>query len=42
MVDTADRPLAGAIVDVVDGPQAGTSATSDTKGEFSLTGAFDD
>src|SRR5438876_453106 len=40
--DTAFRPLAGARVEVVDGPQAGLSTSADTKGEFSLTGAFDD
>jgi hypothetical protein len=40
--DTANRRLAGAIVEVVDGPQAGTSATSDASGGFALTGTFDD
>lgn len=40
--DTANRALAGAIVEVVDGPQAGTQATSDATGGFSLTGTFDD
>ena len=42
VLDSADRPLAGAIVEVVGGPQAGTSATSDGAGAFSLTGTFDD
>jgi hypothetical protein len=36
------RPLAGARVEVVDGPQAGLSTTADSRGEFSLTGAFDE
>ena len=40
--DTANRSLAGAIVEVVDGPQAGTSTTSDATGAFALTGTFDD
>jgi hypothetical protein len=40
--DTAFRSLAGARVEVVDGPQAGLSTTSDARGEFSLTGLFDD
>lgn len=40
--DTANRTLAGARVEVVDGPLAGTSATSDAMGAFSLTGTFDD
>ena len=40
--DTVFRPLAGARVEVVDGPQAGLSTTADTSGEFSLTGVFDD
>ena len=40
--DTAFRPLAGATVEVLDGPQAGLATTSDGRGEFSLTGIFDD
>jgi hypothetical protein len=40
--DTAFRPLAGARVEVVDGPQAGLSTTADARGEFSFTGAFDE
>ena len=40
--DTAFRHLAGARVEVVDGPQAGLSTTVDANGEFALTGAFDD
>jgi hypothetical protein len=39
--DTANRALAGAGVEVLDGPQAGTSTTSDAAGAFSLTGTFD-
>jgi hypothetical protein len=39
--DAAWRPLAGARVEVVDGPQAGLSTTADARGEFRLTGAFD-
>jgi hypothetical protein len=40
--DTAYRALAGARVEVVDGPQAGLSTTADSRGEFSLAGTFDD
>jgi hypothetical protein len=40
--DTANRYIAGAIVEVVDGPQAGTSVTSDATGGFLLTGTLDD
>jgi hypothetical protein len=39
--DTVFRPVAGARVDVVDGPQAGASTTSSANGEFSLTASFD-
>jgi hypothetical protein len=39
--DTVNRALAGARVEVLDGPQAGTSTTSDPAGAFSLTGTFD-
>ena len=42
MFDSAFRPVAGASVEVLDGPQAGTSATADAMGSFSLTGTFDD
>jgi hypothetical protein len=38
--DTANRGLAGAGVEVLDGPQVGTSTTSDAAGAFSLTGIF--
>jgi hypothetical protein len=40
--DAAWRPLAGARVEVVDGPHAGLSTTTDARGEYRLTGAFDD
>jgi hypothetical protein len=40
--DSALRPLAGARVELLDGPQAGVSATSDAQGRFSLTGIVDD
>ena len=40
--DTAWRPLDGARVEVLDGPQAGTSTTSNGDGGFSLAGTFDD
>ncbi len=39
--DTAFRPLGGARVEVVDGPQAGMSTTVDANGAFSLSGTFD-
>jgi Carboxypeptidase regulatory-like domain len=38
--DTAFRPVAGATVEVLDGPQAGTSAITDARGEFSLNSAI--
>ena len=40
--DTAYRALAGARVEVLDGPQAGLSATTDARGEFEMTGTFDE
>lgn len=40
--DSAFRPLAGARVEILNGPQAGTSTTSDAFGNFSLTGTVDD
>jgi hypothetical protein len=40
--DSAFRPLAGARVEVVDGPQAGRSTAADAMGNFSLAGVFDD
>jgi hypothetical protein len=39
--DTAWRPVPGVRVEVLDGPSAGVTATSDGLGAFSLTGAFD-
>lgn len=40
--DTGFRPLPGARVEVVDGPDAGMSAIADAAGRFTLTGRFDD
>ena len=40
--DAAWRPLAGARVEVIDGPDAGQSTTTNANGENRLTGAFDD
>lgn len=40
--DSAVRPLGGAGVEVLDGPQTGASTTADTTGRFSLTGTFND
>ena len=40
--DTADRPLAGAVVEVVEGPHSGERTTTNSQGEFGFTGAFDD
>lgn len=40
--DSAFRGVAGASVEVLDGPEAGTSATAGATGAFSLTGIFDD
>jgi hypothetical protein len=39
--DTAYRPLPGATVEVLDGPQAGLSVTAGPRGLFSLNGIFD-
>jgi len=41
ILDSADRAIAGAVVEVLDGPQSGTSTVSDAAGAFSLTGTFD-
>ena len=40
--DSALRPLAGARVELLDGPQAGMAATSDAEGGFSIRGTVDD
>ena len=40
--DSAFRPLGGATVEVLDGPQAGKTTTADASGQFSLSGTFDD
>ncbi len=41
VLDTGFRPIAGARVEVVDGPGAGASTATDAEGQFSLTGTFD-
>lgn len=38
--DTAFRPIAGAAVEVIDGPQAGMALTSESNGHFTYTGTF--
>ena len=40
--DSAFRILAGASVEILDGPQAGTRTTADARGHFSMTGTVDD
>ena len=40
--DTALRPIAGARVELLDGPQAGASTMTNLNGEFSLQGTVDD
>jgi Carboxypeptidase regulatory-like domain len=40
--DTASRRVAGATVEILDGPQAGASATTDDAGRFLFMGSFDD
>lgn len=42
MYDSAFRVLAGAVVEVVDGPDAGRSTNADAEGRFSFSGTFDD
>jgi hypothetical protein len=42
VADSAFRSLSGARIEVVDGPQAGKATFSDGRGEFSLSGTFDD
>ena len=39
--DTAFRPLAGARIEVVDGPQAGLATVADASGSFTLVGDLD-
>jgi hypothetical protein len=41
VLDTGFRPLAGARIEVLDGPQAGAIASADSAGQFSVSGAFD-
>jgi hypothetical protein len=38
--DTAFRPIAGVSVQIIDGPQAGTTTASDAGGRFSYDGTF--
>jgi hypothetical protein len=40
--DTAFRPLSGAQVELLTGPQAGVVVTTDSTGEFSFTATVDD
>ena len=40
--DSAFRPLAGARVEILDGPQAGMSTTSDARGDFGFMATVDD
>jgi hypothetical protein len=40
--DTALRPIAGALVELLDGPQAGTVAITNASGNFSLVAVVDD
>jgi protocatechuate 3,4-dioxygenase beta subunit len=42
VADAAWRPLAGARVEVLSGPQAGKFAVTNNRGEFSVSGEFDD
>src|SRR5687768_17217112 len=42
VIDSADRRLPGARVEVVDGPRAGLSAVADSLGEFYFAQPFDD
>jgi len=39
--DTSYHYMAGARIEVIDGPQAGMSTETDPWGEFALTGVFD-
>jgi len=41
VTDSGFRPLAGARVEVLDGPQAGASAIADASGQVTLSGTFD-
>ena len=40
--DNVSRPIAGATVEILDGPQKGVSTTSDASGRFAFAGTFDD
>lgn len=41
VLDTANRPLAGATVEVINGPSAGVKSTTGVDGSFNIFGAFD-
>ena len=41
VTDTGFRPIAGAMVEVLDGPQAGLTNTTNASGQFSLSGTFE-
>ncbi len=41
VLDTGFRPLGNARVEVLDGPQAGVIASTDSSGHFSVSGTFD-
>ena len=42
VADAAWRPLSGALVEIVDGPDAGRSTITNAKGEFGFSGSFDE
>jgi hypothetical protein len=42
VADAAFRPLVNARIEVLDGPHAGMTTTSDARGEFAFLGEFDD
>ena len=42
IADTAFRPLGGARIEILDGPNSGTSAVTDSNGSFSLSAIVDD
>ncbi len=42
VADAAWRPLANAVVEVVSGPDAGRSTTTDARGDYRLNGNFDE
>src|SRR5687767_7970016 len=40
--DTANRPIAGAMIEVMDGAHAGMTTTADTNGQYWLAGGFEE